>query len=106
MAVDHIVDCGSLTSWEDIQGFMQRLFCTKEGLQILCHDCHDIKTHMEKTGLSKEEAKRDKQIISLLKPANKRIMQALLDEHGYVCKNPEQRRKALDEIFAKKGCDE
>ena len=101
VAIDHIVDCGSLTSWNDIQGFMQRLFCTKEGLQILCHDCHDLKTHMAKSGLSKEEARRDKQIIFLLKPTNKSKMQALLDKHGKVCKNPQQRRAALIEILSK-----
>lgn len=42
--VDHIVEAGSLKSGADLDGFISRLFCEKDGLQILCSDCHDIKT--------------------------------------------------------------
>ena len=38
--VDHIVPCGQLKSFDDIQGFTQRLFVEKEGLQIVCKTCH------------------------------------------------------------------
>lgn len=101
VAVDHIVDCGSLTSWDDIQGFMQRLFCTKEGLQILCHDCHDLKTYMSKSGLNKEEAKFEKKVIE--KTKQKAAAQvAQLKALGYNdVSNPEKRRKAWVEIISK-----
>jgi 5-methylcytosine-specific restriction endonuclease McrA len=42
--VDHIVPCGPLRSFEDIGGFIERLFCSKEGLQVICRPCHKIKT--------------------------------------------------------------
>ena len=46
--VDHIVPAGTLTCAADLPGFVERLFCEVEGLQVLCSDCHDIKTQQEK----------------------------------------------------------
>lgn len=43
--VDHIIDAGSLKSGADLEGFVERLFCEKEHLQVLCETCHDKKTH-------------------------------------------------------------
>lgn len=47
--VDHIVQAGSLNTAQDLPGFVERLFCEVDGLQCLCHDCHDIKTKNEKS---------------------------------------------------------
>lgn len=47
--VDHIVPAGSLNCAEDLPGFVSRLFCEVEGLQVLCESCHKIKTDYEKT---------------------------------------------------------
>ena len=49
--VDHIVPAGSLNSAQDLPGFVERLFCEKEGLQVLCEKCHDRKTKAEKNGI-------------------------------------------------------
>lgn len=38
--VDHIVPAGSLRCFEDLPGFVERLFCEQEGLRILCKPCH------------------------------------------------------------------
>jgi 5-methylcytosine-specific restriction endonuclease McrA len=46
--VDHIVQAGSLTCAADLPGFVERLFCEVQGLQVLCTACHDIKTNLEK----------------------------------------------------------
>ena len=43
--IDHIEDAGSLKSFEDFSGFVERLFCPPEGLKILCYFCHKEKTH-------------------------------------------------------------
>lgn len=43
--VDHIVPCGSLKCGDDLVGFVERLFCEKDGLRVLCHTCHDKITH-------------------------------------------------------------
>lgn len=44
--VDHIVEAGSLRNGDDVKDFIERLFCEKEGLQVLCKDvCHREKTN-------------------------------------------------------------
>lgn len=42
--VDHIESAGKLTSYEHLAGFVKRLFCEADNLQVLCKDCHDKKT--------------------------------------------------------------
>jgi Zn finger protein HypA/HybF involved in hydrogenase expression len=48
--VDHIIPAGSLQSAGDLPGFVERLFCEKDNLQVLCSSCHDKKTKIEKDG--------------------------------------------------------
>lgn len=48
VSVDHIVPAGSLNSFEDIAGFVERLFVGPEGLQVLHKACHDAKTLKER----------------------------------------------------------
>lgn len=42
--VDHKVEAGSLTNGNDLKGFVERLFCEVDGLQVLCKTCHHKKT--------------------------------------------------------------
>jgi hypothetical protein len=46
--VDHIIPVGALSCADDLPGFVERLFCEVEGLQVLCTECHDVKTKNEK----------------------------------------------------------
>ena len=46
--VDHIIPAGTLKTATDLPGFVERLFCEIDGLQVLCQGCHDIKTKQEK----------------------------------------------------------
>ncbi len=46
--VDHIVPVGSLNCADDLPGFVTRLFAEVESLQILCSQCHLLKTQQEK----------------------------------------------------------
>lgn len=43
--VDHLVEAGSLTCADDLAGFVERLFCEIDGLQVLCKKCHNKKTY-------------------------------------------------------------
>lgn len=45
VAVDHIVEAGSLTCYEDLHKFVENLFCEIDNLRVLCHPCHDAKTY-------------------------------------------------------------
>jgi 5-methylcytosine-specific restriction endonuclease McrA len=47
--VDHITPAGSLRSANDLAGFIERLFCEVDNLQILCNVCHNKKTQDEKS---------------------------------------------------------
>jgi len=49
--VDHIVPAGTLLSLNDIAGFVERLFCEKENLAVLCYKCHEDKHRKEKEAL-------------------------------------------------------
>ncbi len=51
--VDHIKPAGSLKDYSDLAGFVERLFCAKDNLQVLCKPCHK-----EITKQQREEAKR------------------------------------------------
>lgn len=46
--VDHINPAGSLKDYNDLPQFVQRLFCEKDNLQVLCKQCHDVKTKEER----------------------------------------------------------
>ena len=47
VAVDHIVPVVSEDGFQDWNTFIERLFCSVDMLQVLCHPCHDIKTKAE-----------------------------------------------------------
>ena len=36
VAVDHIKECGSLKSYDDLAQFVETLFCEEDNLQVLC----------------------------------------------------------------------
>lgn len=54
--VDHIIPAGSLSSAKDLPGFIERLFCEVDNLQVLCEKCHDKKTKADKNEKNNPEA--------------------------------------------------
>ena len=100
--IDHVGDNASFTGLHDVESYVKHLFLVDfDSLESCCKPCHSIRSHAQNKGMTFEEARKDKWIIDLLKPANKSKMQALLDKHGKICKNPQQRRAALIDIFSK-----
>jgi len=51
--VDHIVPAGTLKHYNDLPGFVEKLFCEVEGLQVLCETCHNKKTQKERKNKQK-----------------------------------------------------
>lgn len=39
--VHHTIECGTLTCFDDLPGFVERLFVERDGLVVLCTKCHD-----------------------------------------------------------------
>lgn len=46
--VDHIVEAGSLKSFDDAGPFIQRLLPEKEGWGVVCKPCHQVKTQQNR----------------------------------------------------------
>lgn len=59
--VDHInpiIDPAiGFTTWDDC---INRMFCEKDNLQVLCHKCHKIKTDQERAAAKERRAKEKK----------------------------------------------
>ena len=48
VSVDHITPAGTLRCFDDLADFCAKLFCSVEGLQVLCYACHAAKTNEER----------------------------------------------------------
>jgi len=46
--VDHIKPAGTLKTYSDLPKFVETLFCEADNLQVLCKECHDVKTKEER----------------------------------------------------------
>lgn len=57
--VDHIEPCGSLRSYDDLPGYVERLYCEPEGLQVLCKGCHAKKTKVDNKNTREKRKKKD-----------------------------------------------
>jgi hypothetical protein len=63
--VDHIESAGTLTEREHIQEFVERLiFIGEEAMQLLCKECHGIKTYSDRYGVTWNQAKKRKKEIA------------------------------------------
>lgn len=58
--VDHIVPVVPLTGWDSFDGFIERLFCEKDGFRALCEECHS-KITKEQNAIRRENKKRSKE---------------------------------------------
>lgn len=38
--VHHIIPTGELKKYDDLPGFVERMFCEIEGFEVLCKNCH------------------------------------------------------------------
>lgn len=105
--VDHIAGNSSLKTMDDVRSFIESMILvTFDDLQIVCHDCHDIKTHAEKQGMTFEEARLDKQSIAICKGSVSSV-KAFLSERGITpAGNAEKRREQVLEALKREVTNE
>jgi len=69
--VDHKVGESSLKTIDDLVDFFKKLtFVTPDDLQIVCKDCHGIKTYSERYGVSFARARAKKRAKAAIKEGN------------------------------------
>ena len=87
IAVDHIVPVVDVdVGFTDWNTFIDRLWCDKNNLQIICDSCHNKKTNNERIArLTKQYLQELEEIANLLKqqPTNKDLIRRL---NKYVAK--------------------
>ena len=101
--VDHIKGENPCNTLEDIANYAQALLAvTPDDIQLLCIPCHDLKTFMERYGVSEDQARIDMQVIAIEKLKSSGVY-AWLKEHGVVepGKNAKERRQQLVEVLKK-----
>lgn len=54
--LNHKVECGSLKDFDDLPGFVERMFCGEDGYEVTCKKCH-----LEETSRQREENKKNKE---------------------------------------------
>lgn len=97
--VDHLRGNHSLQNFEDISTFIEAIVSvTPNDLQIVCKPCHKIKSLSEKSGVSFEEARVEKQVIAIIK--EKKDKKFLIDLGITPESNAAKRRKQLKEVLS------
>lgn len=82
VSVDHIEPVGTLLKKSDIADFIEKLFCSVDKLQVLCDNCHDLKTYMERYGVDRQSAITEKKVIAFGKLPVEEQKQKLTEIYG------------------------
>jgi 5-methylcytosine-specific restriction endonuclease McrA len=45
---DHVIPAGTLLAYNHLPQFAEKLYCGEGGFQVLCKQCHQIKTNKER----------------------------------------------------------
>lgn len=66
--IDHIVEGGSFHDWESYTNWSKRILWVGFGdIRELCVDCHELETLAQRKGITLEEAKVERELISFKK---------------------------------------
>lgn len=98
--VDHKEGNHPFSAKEDFDDYFENiLMCGFDDLQLLCKQCHAVKTYADKHGLSLEDAKIEKEVVSVMKQ-NAQYQVAYIKERGMTpAKNADLRREQVREII-------
>lgn len=97
--VDHIEGNHTLKTVDDFKNYFEKILRVGfDGLQILCKQCHLIKSHAEKRGISFEAAAIEKQAIAIID--TKRDKEWLLERDITPASNATKRREQIVEALS------
>ena len=96
--IDHIIMGGSFSDWKSYTEWARRiLWVTPDDIRELCVDCHTIVNHMQKTGLTFDEAKVEKQAIQII---NEKEDKSFLESKGIPpASNATKRRQQIIDVL-------
>lgn len=103
--VDHIDAAGSFKGWEDFEAWMMKLMHINfDSIRIVCKTCHRIKSYAERTGMTFEEAKLEKEVIAFTKDTVAQQVRFLTMARVDMttCTNAKQRRAAYKQHLQEK----
>lgn len=104
--VNHIKGENSLLSFEDILPFAQSILGVGwDDIEVLCKECHSTLTYSERYGVSLEDAKKEKAVITKINQTVAKQKKELLAA-GYKAaeiSNEEKRRKCYRELLNKEN---
>lgn len=99
LQVDHIEGNVSLRSWLDVLEFVQHMAAPGE-LQLVCKNCHKIKSYAEKTGITFEQARIEKEVIAWDKKSSAEVIEYLkANEYTGPIKTKAQRKEGLRKVL-------
>jgi hypothetical protein len=102
--VDHIIPCGALKNFSDIERFASTLFCGVGNFAVLCKMCNEVYAYADKQKISFSEAKIEKEVIALMKSLSILNQKEYSKQRGYSeadVSNATKRKNCLREIIKK-----
>lgn len=101
LQVDHIrSDFNKLSSLDGLQEYIENMaLVSKDELQLVCKPCHGVISHSQRKGITFEEAKIEKEIITLCK--DDKLMLDKLSHLGVQSSNVPKTKKARKDLLTK-----
>ena len=93
LEVDHKNQVGSFNSKETAFEWFWELLCEEENMQLVHNDCHKIKSYADRMHISFEDAKIEKEVISICKL--KEDKQWLIDNNIIPASNTKARKSQI-----------
>lgn len=101
---DHISGEHQFKQLSDLESYAKSILdVTLDDLQILCKECHEVKTYAERYGLTIDESKVEKVVIAWMKQTSVSEQKEYLTLHGKPCNNAQTRKDSYRECVVNTG---
>lgn len=98
--VDHIQGCNAFSTVEQFEDYFRTILLAGfDDLQILCKECHAIKTLQDKLGLTFDQAAIEKQVIAICKEKADKVFRWIASHDTTPAKNAKERKNQVRNIL-------